>query len=118
VKYDLDTITTNQVWYVNPDTTASSNYQYTTVNFSFNKLSINTTITNNPSSWALQTGGANDTVIGFIILPNDVNNNYIKQSDSFSFAIKPPTWTSGSVEGLNLNASYATNILAVNQEVA
>jgi len=118
VKYDLDTVTTNQVWYVNPDTTAASNFQYATVNFSFSKLNINTTITNNPSAWALQTGGANDLVIGFTILPNDANNNFIKQSDSFSFAIKPPTWTSGSVEGLNLNANYTTNILAINQEVA
>jgi hypothetical protein len=106
------------VWYVNPDTTMGNNYLYSTVNFSFSKLNINSTISENPSSWALQTGGANDTVIGFTVLPNDVNNNYIKQSDSFSIAIKPPTWTSGSVEGLLLNANYTTNILPVNQEVA
>jgi len=118
VKWDLDLVSANQVWYVNPDTTMGNNYLYSTVNFSFSKLNINSTISENPSSWALQTGGANDTVIGFTVLPNDVNNNYIKQSDSFSIAIKPPTWTSGSVEGLLLNANYTTNILPVNQEVA
>jgi hypothetical protein len=112
----MDVLLADQTWYVNPNTTMAGNFSYSTVNFSFNKLDINGTITSSPSAWALQTGGTNDIVIGFTIFPNDVNNQYIKQSDSFSVAIKPPTWTSDKVEGLILNVNYETNILPVNQE--
>jgi len=116
VKWDMDVLLADQTWYVNPNTTMAGNFSYSTVNFSFNKLDINGTITSSPSTWALQTGGTNDIVIGFTIFPNDVNNQYIKQSDSFYVAIKPPTWTSDKVEGLILNVNYETNILPVNQE--
>jgi hypothetical protein len=117
VEWDMDLLVSDQVWYVNPATVTSSNYLYSTVNFSFNKLELNSAILANPESWARQTGGAEDTVLGFTIYTNDVNNNFIKQSDSFSFTTRPPSWTEFSVEGLSLNINYETNILPVNQEV-
>ena len=117
VEWDMDLLVSDQVWYVNPATVTSSNYLYSTVNFSFNKLELNSAILANPESWARQTGGAEDTVLGFTIYTNDVNNNFIKQSDSFSFTMRPPSWTEINVEGLSLKVNYETNILPVSQEV-
>jgi hypothetical protein len=117
VEWDMDSLLSNQVWYVNPATVTNSNYLYSTVNFSFSKLDINSTTLSDPERWAKQGGGANDIVLGFTIYPNDVNNNFIKQSDSFYFEIRPPTWPDINVEGLSLKVNYETNILPVNQEV-
>jgi hypothetical protein len=117
VEWDMDSLLSNQVWYVNPATVTNSNYLYSTVNFSFSKLDINSTISSNPETWAKQGGGANDIVLGFTIYPNDVNNNFIKQSDSFYFEIRPASWPEWNVEGLSLKVNYETNILPVNQEV-
>ncbi len=117
VEWDMDSLLSNQVWYVNPATVTNSNYLYSTVNFSFSKLDINSTILSNPDTWAKQGGGANDIVLGFTIYPNDVNNNFIKQSDSFYFLIRPASWPDWNVEGLSLKVNYETNILPVNQEV-
>jgi len=117
VKFDLDILQSDQVWYVNPETVGANNYLYATVNFNFNRLTIDSLITNAPASWALQTGGANDEVLGFTLFLNKVNNNYILNSDAFLIGIYAPTWCEGKVEGLNLSINYATNTLGVNEEV-
>ncbi len=116
IKYDLDLLQENQVWYVNPETVGANNYLYATVFFNFNKLALSSTVINSPINWALQTGGANDEVLGFSLFMNDVNNNYIKNSDSFSIAVSPPTWSEGEIEGLNLKINYSTNTLTISEE--
>jgi hypothetical protein len=115
VGYDLTTLSSNVIWYVNPATVTSSNYLYSSVFFNFLTLNISS-VTNTPSLWARQVGAASDTVLGVTIYTRLVNNNYLRNSDIFSMAIKPPTWTENVVEGLSLSLSYNTNMLAVQDQ--
>jgi hypothetical protein len=115
VKYNFETQEYNEVWFVNPATTANSNYIYGGVKFNFSILNLSSVLSN-PSNWAKQVGGKSDSIIGITIFADSTNNNYIKQSDVFSLSISPPTWTSGAVEGLSLKTIYDTNMMSVKQQ--
>jgi len=115
VLYDTNTQSSNVIWYVNPATVSTSNYLYSSVFFNFSTLNI-TAVVSNPLLWAKQVGGANSSVLGVCLYTSYANNNFIKNSDIFSMAIKPPTWTENIVEGLSLNLQYNTNMLAVQDQ--
>ena len=109
VGYDLDTLSANAVWFVNPQTTTSENYLYGSVNFNFNKFELSSAVTQDPTYWGIQVGGASDTPLGFEIYTNTTANNYILNSDSFSFSLYIPTWASYEIIGHSLNINYSLN---------
>lgn len=118
VLYDLNTSQENYVWYVNPQTVGATNYLYGNVNFCFDLLQINNTIISNQSTWAQQVGGANDTVLGFTVFTNLVNNNYILNSDCLRLSVKAPTWASQEIRGLSVKINYSTSMLSVSEEAS
>jgi hypothetical protein len=102
------------IWVVNSSLLGASNYYYTAQSFAFNVYSIQNIISN-PALWAQQVGTINDTIIGFTLYSFYVNNNYLQHSDIFSVCSNIPSWVANgaSVNGLNLNISYSTNLLSV-----
>lgn len=116
VDQNITSGTQNETWYVDPETTQGSNYVYGSVNFRF--LVYAQPSASDPSEWALQVGGANDNIVGFPLYTEEYNDSsIIKHSDIFSFSIKPPTWSSGKVIGLSIEANYSTNAITVQEEV-
>ncbi len=107
IDYDMDTLSENALWIVNPQTTTSDNYLYGSVNFNFAKLELSSTILQDPTYWGIQVGGANQTPLGFEIYTNATANNYILNSDSFSFSMYIPTWASNEIIGHSLNINYS-----------
>lgn len=111
VYYNLDTQNYNEIWFVNPSTTGNTNHLYSSLFFNFSI--INLSGVTSPNYWAKQVGGKYDQILGFTLYDENQNNNYLKHTDTFSVAIKPPTWTENIVEGIQLNINYSTNMLSV-----
>lgn len=116
INYDFNTHE-KSIWIIDPSYIGATTYNYTTRSFAFKVYSANT-LFSSPSSWAIQVGGANDTIVGFTLYTSEINNNYIKYSDKFKFTTKVPTWAynGATVKGLELYVSYITNTLDVEQE--
>jgi hypothetical protein len=118
VKIDLDLSTSsNSVWFVDPSYLGGTTYIYTSKSFAF-KTYDPSGILSNPSNWAKQVGGKNDEIIGFTLYSELENNNFISNSDIFSFTIKTPDWVDdgASVKGISLNTYYETNMVPVREE--
>lgn len=110
VKYDYDLESSNIIWFVNPETTTNSSYIYGSQFFNFTKLNLSNVVLGNISLWAQQTGGSNDTVLGFSIFAEPTPNNRIEFSDVFKIGIYAPTWAEGYMNGISINIDYQTNI--------
>lgn len=109
VKYDYDLQDANRVWYVNPSTVENNTYIYGSQNFNFNKLNVGSSILSDTSSWAQQTGGKNDVVVGFSIFADPTENIRVEFSDVFKIGVYVPTWAENSINGLSVNVEYRTN---------
>jgi hypothetical protein len=107
------------IWIVNPNFLGANNYYYSAQPFAFSTYRV-TSIQSNPSLWARQVGTYNDTVLGFSLFTNYNNNNYLQASDIFSVCESIPQWVANgaSINGLNLNLSYSTNLINVLEEVS
>ena len=73
VKYNIDAQNSNEIWFVNPATTQSENYLYSSVFFNFSIMNISS-ITS-PSLWGKQVGGKYDDILGFTLYTEYINNN-------------------------------------------
>jgi hypothetical protein len=111
INLDLNILASN-IWYVNPQNVLGTNWLYGTVAWSFSNMNPNL-ISGSVSSWGMQTGGAKDTIVGTLIYNNTLDNQYINNSDIFSFSIQIPQWTTSNsvVSGLSLNLKYSDTLL-------
>lgn len=116
VETDLNTMAP-AIWMVDPQYIHNTAYLYSARQFAFRSYNASSIISD-PSLWARQIGGTNDTIIGFSIFTNDKHNNYIKHSDTFAFTTKVPRWADngGILKGLSLTASYSTNMMDIEQQ--
>lgn len=114
VKLDLNTLT-QSVWYVNPISLLGVTKLYSSTPFEF--LVFDFSFASSAGNWGLQVDGIKNDCIGMTLFTDCVNNNYITQSDTFSFCVKTPSWVgSGPFEGLGLNVLYETNTISVDEE--
>lgn len=114
VSIDLNTLRPS-VWYVNPVSLLGVTKLYSSTPFEF--LVFDFSFASSAGNWGLQVDGVKNDCIGMTLFTDCVNNNYITQSDIFSFCVKTPSWVgSGPFEGLGLNVLYDTNTISVEEE--
>ena len=118
IQNDFSTNTPN-VWIVDPTYVGSKTYFYSAQPFAFKSYSTSN-IVSSPSLWARQVGNPNDTIVGFTLYNQYMNNSFIQNSDIFSICVSIPNWVdnNATVKGLNIKATYSTNLTNVTEEAS